>query len=136
MIFFSSEIYKIKLGQTLGKNNMIVKGPILIPGIPDRSGDILDEETIRKAALIIARNGVLTDVQHTLRNAGKILELYVLDAPMAWRGDTLPKGTVMISVDVSDDDIQQGIREGKLQGFSILAAPTRTMDEMDRGIIA
>ena len=113
---------------------MIVKGPILIPGIPDMSGDILDEETIRKAALIIARNGVLTDVQHTLRNAGSILELYVLDAPMAWRGDTLPKGTVMISVDVRDDDIQQGIREGKLQGFSILAAPTRTMDEMDRGI--
>ena len=58
---------------------MIIKGPILIPNVPDMSGDILDEETIRKAALIIARNGVLTDVQHTLRNVGKILELYVLD---------------------------------------------------------
>ena len=113
---------------------MIIKGPILIPQIPDMTGDILDEETIRKAALIIARNGVLTDVQHTLRNVGKILELYVLDNPMQWRNDMLPKGTVMISIDVVDEDIQQGIREGKLQGFSILAAPTRSMDEMDRGI--
>ena len=113
---------------------MIIKGPILIPQIPDMSGDILDEETIRKAALIIARNGVLTDVQHTLRNVGKILELYVLDSPMPWKSETLPKGTVMISVDVVAEDIQQGIREGKLQGFSILAAPTRTMDEMDRGV--
>ena len=113
---------------------MIIKGPILIPQIPDRTGDILDEETIRKAALIIARNGVLTDVQHTLRNVGKILELYVLDNPMQWRNDMLPKGTVMISIDVVDKDIQQGIREGKLQGFSILAAPTRSMNEMDRGI--
>ena len=113
---------------------MIIKGPILIPQIPDMTGDILDEETIRKAALIIARNGVLTDVQHTLRNVGKILELYVLDNPMQWRNDMLPKGTVMISIDVVDEDIQQGIREGKLQGFSILAAPTRSMNEMDRGI--
>ncbi|WP_295588797.1 XkdF-like putative serine protease domain-containing protein [uncultured Methanobrevibacter sp.] len=113
---------------------MIVKGPILIPGIPDMSGDILDEETVRRAALIIARNGVLTDVQHTLRNVGKILGLYVLDTPMDWRGDMLPKGTVMGSIDVIDDDIQQGIREGKLNGFSILAAPTRTMEEMNRGI--
>ena len=113
---------------------MIIKGPILIPHIPDMTGDILDEETIRKAALIIARNGVLTDVQHTLRNVGKILELYVLDNPMQWRNDMLPKGTVMISIDVVDEDIQQGIREGKLQGFSILAAPTRSMNEMDRGI--
>ena len=38
---------------------MIVKGPILIADIPDLSGEVLDEETIRKAALIIARNGVL-----------------------------------------------------------------------------
>lgn len=67
-----------------GNKKMIVKGPILIPGIPDMSGDILDEETVRRAALIIARNGVLTDVQHTLRNVGKILELYVLDTPMDW----------------------------------------------------
>ena len=113
---------------------MIVKGPILIPNVPDMSGDILDEETVRRAALIIARNGVLTDVQHTLRNVGKILELYVLDTPMDWRGEMLPKGTVMGSIDVIDNDIQQGIREGKLNGFSILAAPTRTMEEMDRGI--
>ena len=77
---------------------------------------------------------MLTDVQHTLRNVGKILELYVLDNPMQWRNDMLPKGTVMISIDVVDEDIQQGIREGKLQGFSILAAPTRSMNEMDRGI--
>ena len=113
---------------------MIIKGPILIPNVPDMSGDILDEETIRKAALIIARNGVLTDVQHTLRNVGKILELYVLDSPIPWMNQTLPKGTVMISIDVIDDDIQQGIRDGKLRGFSILAAPTRTMGEMDRGL--
>lgn len=113
---------------------MIIKGPILIPGVPDQSGDILDEKTIRKAAIIIARNGVLIDVQHTLRNVGNILELYVLDAPMPWMTGSLPKGTVMVSIDVHDEDIQQGIRDKKLNGFSILAAPMRTMDEMDRGI--
>lgn len=114
---------------------MIIKGPILIPGVPDQTGDILDEETIRKAAIIIARNGVLIDVQHTLRNVGKMLELYVLDAPTPWMTGSLPKGTVMVSIDVHDEDIQQGIRDHKLNGFSILAAPTRSMEEMDRGIV-
>lgn len=46
---------------------MIIKDPILIPEVPDQTGDILDEETVRRAAIIIARNGVLIDVQHTLR---------------------------------------------------------------------
>ncbi|MBE6505632.1 MAG: hypothetical protein E7Z73_07840 [Methanobrevibacter millerae] len=114
---------------------MIVKGPILIPGIPDRAGEVLDEETIRKAALIIARNGVLADVQHTLRNVGKILELYVLDNTMQWQGNILPKGTLMGSIDVLDQEIQQAIHDGKYTGFSIAAAPTRSVDEMDRGLI-
>ena len=113
---------------------MIVKGPILIADIPDLSGEVLDEETIRKAALIIARNGVLADVQHTLRNVGKILELYVLDSPLEWKGTILPKGTLMGSIDVLDAEIQQAIHDGKYTGFSIAAAPTRSVDEMDRGV--
>ncbi|WP_295031398.1 XkdF-like putative serine protease domain-containing protein [uncultured Methanobrevibacter sp.] len=63
---------------------MIVKGPVLIPDIPDKAGDVLDEETIRKALLIIARNGVLMDVQHSLMNVGKLLELYITDSPTEW----------------------------------------------------
>ena len=63
---------------------MIVKGPVLVPDIPDKAGDVLDEETIRKALLIIARNGVLMDVQHSLMNVGKLLELYITDSPTEW----------------------------------------------------
>ena len=79
---------------------MIVKGPVLIPDIPDKAGDVLDEETIRKALLIIARNGVLMDVQHSLMNVGKLLELYITDSPTEWMGNTLPEGTLFASVDV------------------------------------
>ena len=113
---------------------MIVKGPVLIPGIPDRAGDVLDEETIRKALLIIARQSVLMDVQHTLMNVGNLLELYVTDSPTEWMGSTLPKGTMFASVDVLKEDIQQAIRDGKYTGFSILGAPIKTVEEMDRGL--
>ena len=113
---------------------MIVKGPVLIPDIPDRAGDVLDEETIRKALLIIARQHVLMDVQHTLMNVGNLLELYVTDSPIEWNGAKLPKGTMFASVDVLKEDIQQAIREGKYTGFSILAAPVKTVEEMDRGL--
>ena len=113
---------------------MIVKGPILVPDVPDRAGDILDEETIRKAFLIISRNGVLIDVQHSLMNIGKLLELYVTDSPMEWQGNILPKGTLFGSVDVMNADIEQAIRDGKYTGFSILGAPVKSVDEMDRGL--
>ncbi len=113
---------------------MIVKGPVLVPDIPDRSGDVLDEKTIRKALLIIARQHVLMDVQHSLMNVGNLLELYVTDTPMKWGGATLPKGTLFASVEVLKEDIQQAIRDGKYTGFSILAAPVKTVNEMDRGL--
>lgn len=113
---------------------MIVKGPVLIPGIPDTAGDVLDEETIRKALLIIARQHVLMDVQHSLMNVGKLLELYVTDSPIEWMDSVLPKGTMFASVEVLKEDIQQAIREGKYTGFSILGAPVKTVEEMDRGL--
>lgn len=113
---------------------MIVKGPVLVPEIPDKAGDVLDEETIRKALLIIARNGVLMDVQHSLMNVGKLLELYITDSTVEWMGNTLPKGTLFASVDVLKEDIQQAIRDGKYTGFSILSAPTKSVQEMDRGL--
>lgn len=113
---------------------MIVKGPVLVPDIPDKAGDVLDEETIRKALLIIARNGVLMDVQHSLMNVGKLLELYITDSPTEWMGNTVPKGTLFASVDVLKEDIQQAIRDGKYTGFSILSAPIKTVQQMDRGL--
>lgn len=113
---------------------MIVKGPILIPDIPDKAGDVLDEETIRKAFLIISRNGILIDVQHTLMNVGKLLELYVTDSPMDWQGAILPKGTLFGSIDVLNEEIQQAIHDGKYTGLSILSAPVKTVAEMDRGL--
>jgi hypothetical protein len=113
---------------------MIVKGPILIPDIPDTSGDVLDEETIRKAFLIISRNGVLIDVQHSLMNVGKLLELYVTDSPIEWMGAVLPKGTMFCSIDVNNTEVEQAIRNGKYTGLSILGAPVKTTEEMDRGL--
>ena len=112
---------------------MIVKGPIMIPDIPDSSGDVLDEETIRKAFLIISRNGILIDVQHSLMNVGKLLELYVTDSAMEWQGAILPKGTLFGSIDVLNEEIAQAIRDEKYTGFSILGAPIKTVGDMDRG---
>lgn len=113
---------------------MILKGAVLIPHIKDKSGDVLDEETIRKAALLISRNGILIDVQHKLRSIGRLLELYVIDAPVLFKGNEYPKGTLFCSIEVTDDDIMTMIRDGKLTGFSIMAAPKLSIEEMDRGL--
>ena len=113
---------------------MIVKGAVCIPGVPDRVGDVLDEETIRKAFLTYNRTGQLIDVQHTLRPVGKVLESYIIDSTMEFMGNTYPKGSWFMSVDVTDTEIQEAIRKGEYTGFSILAMPVKSVDDMRRPI--
>ena len=67
-------------------------------------------------------------------NVGKILELYVTDSPMEWQGSILPKGTLFTSIEVTNAEIEQAIDDGKYTGLSILGAPVKTVDEMDRGL--
>lgn len=111
---------------------MILKGAVLIPDIPDSGGDVLDEETIRKVSLIFNRQVNLIDVQHTLQSVGSILESYITDDEIHFLGNTYPKGTWFVSVDVTDPEIQDAIRGGEYTGFSILAAPYRSVEEMKR----
>lgn len=111
---------------------MILKGAVLIPNIPDSGGDVLDEETIRKVSLIFNRQVNLIDVQHTLQSVGSLLESYITDDEIHFLGNTYPKGTWFVSVDVTDPEIQDAIRNGEYTGFSILAAPYRSVEEMKR----
>lgn len=111
---------------------MIVKGAVCIPNIPDYAGDVLDEETIRKASLIFNRQVNLVDVQHSLQSVGKILESYILEAETTFMGNTYPKGSWFVSVDVTDTEIQEAIQNGEYTGFSILAAPYRSVEDMKR----
>lgn len=113
---------------------MIVKGAVCIPGIPDAAGDVLDEETIRKASLIFNRYGLGIDVQHSLQPVGKILESYIIEEETTFMGNVYPKGTWFISVDVIDTEIQEAIRNKEYTGFSILAAPYKSVKEMERGV--
>lgn len=114
---------------------MIVKGAVCIPNIPDVSGDVLDEQTIREASLTFNRLNLGVDVQHSLQPVGKVLESYILDSSITFMGNEYPKGSWFISVEVLDPEIQEAIREGKYTGFSILAAPYKSVDEMDRGVV-
>ena len=49
-------------------------------------------------------------------------------------GNIYPKGSWFISVDVTDEEIQQAIRDGEYNGFSILAAPYKSVAQMSRGL--
>lgn len=111
---------------------MIIKGAVCIPGIPDTAGDILTEKEIRKAALLFNRQVNLIDVQHTLQSIGKLLESYISDTEIEFQGNTYPKGTWWISVDVTKPEIQDAIRRKEYNGFSILSAPYKSVDDMRR----
>lgn len=111
---------------------MLIKGAVCIPHIPDFVGDVLTEEEVREALLFYQRHSKLVDVQHTLRSVGILLESYIIESPTIFLDQEYPKGSWFVSVDVDDEEIAQAILNGEYGGFSIFAAPYRSVDEMRR----
>lgn len=111
---------------------MILKGSVCVPNIPDTIGDVLTEQEIREASLFFQRYGGIIDVQHTMQPVGKLLESYILESPTTFNNIEYPKGSWFVSVEVDDEEIQKALNDGEYTGFSIFAAPYRSVDEMRR----
>ena len=100
----------------------IVYGPVLIPDEPDTDGDVVSAEKIEQVAHKFLEEYGNIDLMHSLNNVGKVVESYIL--PFDWEIDeevTIPKGSWMMGVRVTDDETWKAVKEGKLGGFSIMA---------------
>lgn len=111
---------------------MLIKGAVCIPTIPDSVGDVLTEEEVREASLFYHRYSNLIDVQHTFRPVGQQLESYIIESPVIFRGDEYPKGSWFFTTQVDDEEVAEAIRNGEYTGYSLFAAPYRSVDDMRR----
>jgi len=98
----------------------IVYGPVLVPGEPDRDGEVVTAEKIEEVAHTFLKEYGNVDLAHTLNNVARPVESYLMPVDLDLYDVSIPKGTWMLGAYVEDDESWQAVKDGKLGGFSVM----------------
>ena len=109
----------------------LVTGPVVIPDCPDcdypRGEKLLSVDEIEDMVHFYNTQSQLSDEMHvygaTKQSVGVAVENWTLKEPLTTRNTqgnqvTLPRGTWMTTIKVTDDDTWQKIQDGTYKGFS------------------
>lgn len=101
----------------------LVTGIVLQPEVTDAQGDIISEDAITQAAhKFLANYNRATElgIQHKDFPPGiSLVESWVAPSPLMIGGRHIKKGTWIMTVKVSNDEIWSQVKSGALSGFSI-----------------
>ena len=101
---------------------MFVEGACLVPESLDRQNDIVDAEEIRKAAYRYMAESQAAGVMHKqiLPSSDAVLvESRVLKRSEKLGGNQLKAGSWVVKFWITNEDLKDAIRDGRLNGFSI-----------------
>lgn len=98
-----------------------VTGIVYEPMVEDTQGNYMTEEEITKAAYWFAKNGNQVDLQHCFKkcDGAAVVESYVAKCDMEIEGETIKKGTWLMTMEISDPDVWESIQKGDITGFSM-----------------
>ena len=97
----------------------IVYGVVLEPDTRDLQGDVLGIDTIEEAAhkyLIASR---LVGDSHSRSAAAEVVESYLAPADIQLGGQSISKGTWIMGVHITDEEMWRAVKAGEYTGFSI-----------------
>lgn len=102
-------------------SNHYVTGVVYEPLVEDAHGDFMSEEEITKAAHWFAKNGNNVDVQHSFQplEGAAVVENWIAKSDFEIDGETIKKGTWLITAEITDNDIWDKIEKGEITGFSM-----------------
>lgn len=102
-------------------DNHYVTGVVYEPLVEDAHGDFMSEEEITKAAHWFAKNGNNVDVQHSFQplEGAAVVENWIAKSDFKIDGETIKKGTWLITAEITDNDIWSKIEKGEITGFSM-----------------
>lgn len=102
-------------------DNHYVTGIVYEPMAEDTHGNYMTEEEITKAAYWFAKNGDQVDLQHSFEplDGATVVENWIAKADFEIDGETVTKGTWLMTVEVTDDTVWEGIEKGDITGFSM-----------------
>lgn len=101
--------------------NHYVTGVVYEPMAEDSHGNFMTEAEITKAAYWFAKNGNKVDLQHSFEplDGASVVESWIAKADFDIDGETIKKGTWLMTVEVADESVWEGIEKGEITGFSM-----------------
>lgn len=101
--------------------NHYVTGVVYEPMAEDSHGNFMTEAEITKAAYWFAKNGNKVDLQHSFEplDGASVVESWIAKADFDIDGETVKKGTWLMTVEVADESVWEGIEKGEITGFSM-----------------
>lgn len=98
-----------------------VTGIVYEPMEEDSHGNYMTEEEITKAAYWFAKNGDKVDLQHSfdVLDGATVVENWIAKADFEIDGETIRKGTWLMTVEVTDESVWEAIEKGDITGFSM-----------------
>lgn len=102
-------------------DNHYVTGIVYEPMEEDSHGNFMTEEEITKAAYWFAKNGDKVDLQHSFEplDGATVVENWIAKADFEIDGEAIQKGTWLMTVEVADESVWEGIKKGEITGFSM-----------------
>lgn len=113
--------------------NHYVTGIVYEPMTEDSHGDFMTEEEITKAAYWFAKNGDKVDLQHSFEplDGATVVENWIAKADFEIDGEAIQKGTWLMTVEVADESVWEGIEKGKITGFSMGGVGEYSEEDVD-----
>lgn len=110
-----------------------VTGIVYEPMTEDAHGNFMTEEEITKAAYWYAKNGDGVDLQHSFETLEKaaVVESWVCKADFDCGGETVKKGTWLMTVEVTDSEVWDAVQKGEITGFSMGGVGKYDTEETD-----
>lgn len=102
-------------------DNHYVTGIVYEPMEEDSHGNFMTEGEITKAAYWFAKNGNKVDLQHSFEplDGAAVVESWIAKADFEIDGEAIQKGTWLMTVEVADESVWEGIEKGEITGFSM-----------------
>lgn len=101
--------------------NHYVTGIVYEPMEEDSHGNFMTADEITKAAYWFAKNGDKVDLQHSFEplDGATVVENWIAKADFEIDGEAISKGTWLMTVEVADESVWEGIEKGEITGFSM-----------------
>lgn len=113
--------------------NHYVTGIVYEPMAEDSHGNFMTEDEITKAAYYFAKNGNKVDLQHSFEplDGAAVVESWIAKADFEIDGETIQKGTWLMTVEVADESVWEGIEKGEITGFSMGGLGNYSEEDVD-----
>lgn len=114
-------------------DNHYVTGIVYEPMEEDSHGNFMTEEEITKAAYWFAKNGDKVDLQHSFEplDGATVVENWIAKADFEIDGEAIQKGTWLMTVEVADESVWEGIEKGEITGFSMGGLGNYSEEDVD-----